>query len=64
LNNAPKHIASTTLSEPLPWQNSTLPARARLGPPALTDGGAPASLSLVDATPTTSGVVIATYQSE
>jgi dihydrofolate reductase len=24
LNNAPKYIASTTLSEPLPWPNSTL----------------------------------------
>ena len=24
LNNAPKHVASTTLGEPLPWPNSTL----------------------------------------
>src|SRR5690349_11729063 len=24
LNNTPKYVASTTLKEPLPWQNSTL----------------------------------------
>jgi dihydrofolate reductase len=108
LNAAPKYVAATTLSEPLPWPNSTLlgadvtaavgELRARPGrelhvmgsgqlintllPSRLVDGfllmvhplvlgtgrrlftdnGTPAGLRLVDATPTSSGVIIATYE--
>jgi dihydrofolate reductase len=109
LNAAPKHVASTTLTDPLPWPNSTLlgddvPAavaelKARPGrelhilgsgelvetllfhqlidefllfvhPIVLgqgrklfTDGGPRATLSLVEAVTTASGVIIATYRS-
>ncbi|MGH3736324.1 MAG: dihydrofolate reductase family protein [Micromonosporaceae bacterium] len=107
LNNTQKYVASTTLSEPLPWQNSTL-----LGPDAVSAvaelkqqpgrdlvllgsgvlinalaandlideytlmihplvlgagrrlfaGDTQASLKLVDSVPTSTGVIIATYQ--
>src|SRR5438876_9924817 len=108
LNNTQKYVASTTLSEPLSWSNSTLlpgdaaEAVARLkeepgkdlmvlgsgeliqslmrrnlvdsyvllihplvlgsGRRLFTDGGAFATLRLVDTKTTTTGVVIATYQ--
>lgn len=108
LNDAPKHVASTTLREPLPWPNSTLlggdvpDAVAALKdqpgddlhilgsgalvrsllPRALVDelmlmihplvlgtgrrlfdeGVPDTGLELVEATPTTTGVVIATYR--
>ena len=108
LNGADKHVASTTLQEPLPWPNSTLlegdvPAAVTklkerdaddahvLGSGAFLqsllphglvdewmlmihpivlgegrrlfpDGGVPTILELVEATPTTTGVVIATYR--
>ena len=108
LNNARKYVASTTLREPLPWQNSRLlegdaaDAVARLkqepGPDLVVlgsaelvrslmrrnlidqfvllihplvlgsgrrlfeDGGAFAKLRLVESVPTTTGVVIATYE--
>ncbi len=109
LNNRQKYVASTTLTEPLEWQNSTLlvgdvaEAVAKLKeepgddlgilgsgelirtlmPHGLIDryvlsihplvlgsgiqmfgGGASAALRLVDATPTTTGVIIATYEPE
>jgi dihydrofolate reductase len=109
LDNTHKYVASTTLTEPLPWKNSTLlegdaaDAVARLKkqpgkdivvlgsgelvrslmrrnlvdeyvllihPLVLGSGrrlfadGAFASLRLVDARPTTTGVVIATYRPE
>jgi dihydrofolate reductase len=109
LNNTQKYVASTTLSEPLSWSNSTLlkgdaaEAVARLkeepgkdlvvlgsgelvqslmrrnlvdeyvllihplvlgsGRRLFADGGAFAALRLVDTRTTTTGVVIATYQS-
>src|SRR5712692_6672424 len=108
LNNTQKYVASTTLSEPLSWINSTLlvgdaaEAVARLkeegkdlvvlgsgelvqslmrrnlvdeyvllihplvlgsGRRLFTDGGAFAALQLVGTRTTTTGVVIATYQS-
>jgi dihydrofolate reductase len=107
LNNAPKYVASRTLEEPLPWQNSTLlqgdagDALAELkqqpGPDALVLGSGDllatlirrnlideytllihplvlgsgrrmfpddtfATLRLVDSVPTTTGVIIATYE--
>jgi dihydrofolate reductase len=108
LNNTQKYVASTTLHEPLPWQNSTLlkgdvaEAVARLkeqsdkdlgilgsgeliqsllrhnlidkfvllihplvlgsGRRLFSDGGAPATLRLASSVPTTTGVIIATYQ--
>jgi dihydrofolate reductase len=108
LNNTQKYVASTTLQEPLPWQNSTLlkgdvaEAVARLkeqsdkdlgilgsgeliqsllrhnlidefvllihplvlgsGRRLFSDGGAPATLRLINSVPTTTGVIIATYQ--
>jgi len=108
LDNAHKYVASTTLREPLPWQNSTLltgdvaQAVARLkaqsekdfgilgsgeliqtllrhnlidelvlsifplvlgsGRKLFPDGGAPATLHLVNTVPTTTGVIIATYR--
>jgi dihydrofolate reductase len=110
LNNTQKYVASTTLHEPLPWQNSTLlkgdamEAVARLkeqpgkdlvvlgsgelvqslmraqlvdqyvllihplvlgtGRHLFPDGGATASLQLVDTKTTTTGVVIATYEAK
>jgi dihydrofolate reductase len=110
LDNSQKYVASTTLSEPLPWQNSTLlegdaaeavaglkrqpgkdmvvlgsgelvqslmrrtlvdqyvllihPLVLGSGRRLFPDGGAPATLRLVDTRPTTTGVVIATYQQE
>ncbi|MGH9003638.1 MAG: dihydrofolate reductase family protein [Acidimicrobiia bacterium] len=110
LDNSQKYVASTTLSEPLPWQNSTLlegdaaeavaglkrqPGRDMVvlgsgelvqslmrrtlvdqyvllihplvlgsGRRLFPDGGAPATLRLVDSKTTTTGVVIATYQQE
>ena len=109
LNRTMKYVASTTLREPLPWENSTLLAgdvadavaelKRRPGPDIgilgsgvlirslmrsnlidefllpihplvlgsgrrlFDDGGAPASLALVDVTPTSTGVLIATYRS-
>jgi dihydrofolate reductase len=109
LNNAPKYVASNTLTEPLRWPNSTLlagdvPAAVAelkrapgedlhaMGSGALirslaplglideyllcihplvlgaghhlfADGFAPASFDLVGATPSTTGVIIATYRS-
>jgi dihydrofolate reductase len=107
LNNSEKYVASRTLSEPLPWQNSTLlqgdagdavaalkeqdlPDAVVLGsgdllatlikrnlidsytllihPLVLGSGhrmfpeGAFEKLRLVDSTPTTTGVIIATYE--
>jgi dihydrofolate reductase len=108
LNNAPKYVASNTLTEPLPWPNSTLlsgdiPAAVAklkqtpgddlhvMGSGALirslsplglideymlsisplvlgsgrrlfADGFAPTTFQLVDTTPTTTGVIIATYR--
>jgi dihydrofolate reductase len=108
LDNTQKYVASTTLTEPLPWKNSTLltgdvaDAVARLkeqtgkdivvlgsgmlvrslmrrnlvddyvllihpvvlgsGRRLFADNGAFAALRLVDAQPTTTGVVIATYR--
>ena len=107
LNNAPKYVASTTLSEPLPWPNSTLlppdavaavgALKARRGRDLhimgsgqligtlmrhdlvdeflllihplvlgrgrrLFAGDAAATLDLVEAKPTASGVVVATYR--
>jgi dihydrofolate reductase len=108
LDNAQKYVASTTLTEPLPWKNSTLltgdaadaVARLKEGPGKdivvmgsgelvrslmrrnlvdeyillihplvlgsghrlFADEGAFAALRLVDAQPTTTGVVIATYR--
>jgi dihydrofolate reductase len=107
LNNASKYVASTTLTEPLPWPNSTLlgpdvvaavrELKARPGRELhmmgsgeligtlmqhdlvdeflllihplvlgrgrrLFAGDAAATLELVEATPTASGVVIATYR--
>jgi dihydrofolate reductase len=108
LDNAQKYVASTTLTEPLPWKNSTLlegdaaDAVARLkkqpgkdivvlgsgelvrslmrrnlvdeyvllihplvlgsGRRLFAEDGDFASLRLVDARPTTTGVVIATYR--
>jgi dihydrofolate reductase len=107
LNNAPKYVASTTLSEPLPWPNSTLLGpdvvaavgglKARPGRELhilgsgqligtlmqhdlvdeflllihplvlgrgrrLFGGDAAATLELVEATPTASGVVVASYR--
>jgi dihydrofolate reductase len=99
LNRARKYVVSTTLEDPLPWENSTVLALddvARLDEPAVilgsgqlirslmqqdlidelqlnihplvlgsgqrlfTDGRA--AFQLVDATPTTTGVIIATYR--
>jgi dihydrofolate reductase len=104
LNQRRKYVASTTLAEPLPWENSTLlsgdvgaavaaldtdltvlgsgelirtlmerdlvdefvltihPLVLGTGRRLFGDDGPPATLELVDATPTTTGVVIATYQ--
>lgn len=108
LDAAPKYVVSTTLSEPLPWQNSTLlqgdaaAAVARLkgesgrdilvmgsgllvetllrqslvdelilmihplvlgqGHRLFPEAGTFAPLSLVDAQPTTTGVIVATYR--
>ncbi len=108
LNKSPKFVASTTLREPLPWQNSTLlgssvpeaivqlkseakkdivilgsgelvrslmkhnlvdeyvlhifPLILGSGRRLFDDNGAFASLRLVDSTATTTGVLIATYQ--
>jgi dihydrofolate reductase len=109
LDNSQKYVASTTLTEPLPWKNSTLiagdaadavaglkqqpgPDLGILGSGALIqslrrrnlideyvllifplilgsgrrlfpDGGPAAGLRLIDSVTTTTGVVIATYQS-
>jgi dihydrofolate reductase len=108
LNQSRKYVASTTLAEPLPWENSTLlqgdagdaiarlkeddgPDLAVLGSRTLMQGllrrglvdrlrllihplvlgrgrrlfpddGPFAALRLVDSTPTTTGVIIATYE--
>lgn len=106
LDAATKYVASTTLAEPLSWQNSVLlrgdvaaavadlkrdtdltvlgsgelirtlmerdlvdefvltihPLVLGTGRRLFGDDGPPATLELVDATPTTTGVVIATYQ--
>ncbi|HEY4397428.1 MAG TPA: dihydrofolate reductase family protein [Acidimicrobiia bacterium] len=108
LDNTEKYVASNTLKEPLPWQNSTLlsgdaadavaelkqqpgkdfvvlgsgrlvqslmprglvdeftlmvhPLVLGTGQRLFPDGGAPADLQLVETLPTTTGVVIATYE--
>ena len=99
LNRARKYVVSTTLQEPLPWENSTVLALddvARLDEPTVILGSGElirslmqqdlidefqlnihplvlgsgqrlftdnhAAFQLVDATPTTTGVVIATYR--
>jgi dihydrofolate reductase len=110
LDNSQKYVAATTLSEPLPWKNSTLlegdaaeavaalkrqpgkdmvvlgsgelvqalmrrtlvdqyvllihPLVLGSGRRLFPDGGAPATLRLVDTKTTTTGVVVATYQQE
>jgi dihydrofolate reductase len=108
LNKAQKYVASRTLTEPLPWQNSTLlvgdavdsvrALKNSSGPKLIVLGcgdlvqslrngglideymllvhplllgkgsrlfpaGPPAQFRLVDSMPTTTGVIIATYQS-
>jgi dihydrofolate reductase len=108
LNRRDKYVASTTLSEPLPWENSIVlsgdvpaavtalkqqqgkdvvilgsgqlirslmahnlidefllmihPVVLGSGQRLFADGVAPAAFDLVDSTPTTTGVVIATYR--
>ena len=99
LNRAQKYVVSTTLQDPLPWENSTVLAFddvARIADPAVILGSgqlirslmqqdlidefqlnihplvlgsgqrlftdSQATFQLVDATPTTTGVVIATYR--
>ena len=78
LNDVPKYIASRTLSEPLPWPNSTLltgdhhlideylllvhPLVLGTGRRLFPGGGPPVSLRRVDSTVSTTGVLIATYQ--
>jgi len=108
LDAAPKHVASSTLREPLPWRNSFLlsgdvpaavadlrrvaeqdvvvlgsgelvqslmqhdlvdrfvlmihPLVLGAGRRLFPDGGAPATLRLLDSVTTTTGVVIATYE--
>jgi dihydrofolate reductase len=106
LNERRKYVASTTLEEPLPWENSVLlrgnavdaiagldedlgvlgsgelvrallraglvdelvltihPLVLGSGRRMFADDGALAAFRLVDATPTTTGVVIATYEPE
>ncbi len=110
LNRTQKYVASRTLTEPLPWENSTLlkgdagdaveelkastdvdlvvlgsgdliqtlmrrdlidryvvlihPLVLGTGRRLFPDGGAPATLKLVDSKVTTTGVVIATYEPE
>jgi dihydrofolate reductase len=109
LNEAPKYVASTTLTDPLPWPNSTLlgadlraavtelkarpgrdlhilgsgqlietlvhdhlvdeflliihPLVVGRGRRLFPDPGTYTSLELVDAAPTTSGIIIANYRS-
>jgi hypothetical protein len=55
LNNTPKYVASTTLTDPLPWPNSTL----LRGDVAV---GANRTLRLADNVGTDTGIVIATYE--
>jgi dihydrofolate reductase len=106
LNERRKYVASTTLREPLPWENSTLlegdaaqavaelkaqsevdlvvlgsgellrsilplvdeyllsihPLVLGSGRRLFPDDGTTAKLRLIDSTPTTTGVIIATYQ--
>jgi dihydrofolate reductase len=104
LNQRREYVASTTLTEPLAWENSTLltgdvgdavaaldvdltvlgsgeliralmqrdlidefvltihPLVLGTGRRLFADGGPPATLELVGATPTTTGVVITTYR--
>jgi dihydrofolate reductase len=110
LNRSQKYVASRTLTEPLPWENSTLlqgdagdavaelkastdvdlvvlgsgdliqtlmrrdlvdrfvvlihPLVLGTGRRLFPDGGAPATLKLVDEKTTTTGVLIATYEPE
>jgi dihydrofolate reductase len=109
LNNSPKYVVSDTLTEPLPWPNSTLlsgdiiaavtklkqtpgkdlhimgsgalirslgrfdlideymlsihPLVFGTGHRLFADGFAPTTCQLIDTTPTTTGVIIATYRS-
>ena len=66
LNTKPKYVVSTTLAEPLEWQNSTLvegdvAAAVRALKQEGGDDGSRRPLRLVDGQVTSTGVFLATY---